>query len=65
MIRSGRAGPGRLVVGVAGAVVIAAASYYALERPLLRLKRLVPDPQAPPRDPTTHAAMQPAAPPAR
>jgi peptidoglycan/LPS O-acetylase OafA/YrhL len=49
-----------LVIGVAGGLALAAISFYALERPLLRLKRLVPDPQAPPRDPLTHAPMEPA-----
>jgi peptidoglycan/LPS O-acetylase OafA/YrhL len=49
-----------LVIGLAGGLALAAISFYALERPLLRLKRLVPDPQAPPRDPRTHAPMEPA-----
>jgi peptidoglycan/LPS O-acetylase OafA/YrhL len=47
-----------LAVGTAGAVLLAALSFYLLERPLLRLKRLVPDAQAPPRDPRTHAPME-------
>jgi peptidoglycan/LPS O-acetylase OafA/YrhL len=47
------------VIGIAGGTAIAAVSYYVLERPVLRLKRLVPDSQAPPRDPSTHAPMEP------
>jgi peptidoglycan/LPS O-acetylase OafA/YrhL len=47
-----------LAAGVGGALLLAALSFYVLERPLLRLKRLVPDAQAPPRDPRTHAPME-------
>jgi peptidoglycan/LPS O-acetylase OafA/YrhL len=47
-----------LAAGLAGALALAAISFYVLERPLLRLKRLVPDAQAPPRDPRTHAPME-------
>jgi peptidoglycan/LPS O-acetylase OafA/YrhL len=47
-----------LAVGLAGALALAAISFYVLERPLLRLKRLVPDAQAPPRDPRTHAPIE-------
>jgi peptidoglycan/LPS O-acetylase OafA/YrhL len=47
-----------LAAGVSGALLLAALSFYVLERPLLRLKRLVPDAQAPPRDPRTHAPME-------
>lgn len=36
--------PGWLAAGVGAAVLIASASYYAVERPLLRLKRLLPPP---------------------
>jgi peptidoglycan/LPS O-acetylase OafA/YrhL len=50
-----------LAVGLVGGLALAALSFYVLERPLLRLKRLVPDPQAPPRDPSSHLPMEPAA----
>jgi peptidoglycan/LPS O-acetylase OafA/YrhL len=46
-----------LAVGLAGGIVCAAISYYGLERPLLRLKRLVGDRQSPPHDPVTHAPL--------
>jgi peptidoglycan/LPS O-acetylase OafA/YrhL len=50
-----------LVVGLIGGIGLAALSFRYWERPWLRLKRLVGDRQAPPRDPTTHAPMEPAA----
>jgi peptidoglycan/LPS O-acetylase OafA/YrhL len=49
-----------ILFGAIGGTAIAAASFYGFERPLLRLKRWVGDRQAPPRDPTTHAPMEPA-----
>jgi peptidoglycan/LPS O-acetylase OafA/YrhL len=51
---------------LAGAALCAAASYYVLERPALRLKRLVATPQAPPREALTEPAPAlPAAPASR
>jgi peptidoglycan/LPS O-acetylase OafA/YrhL len=44
------------VAALAGAAACAAVSYYALERPALRLKRLVETPQAPPREALTEPA---------
>jgi peptidoglycan/LPS O-acetylase OafA/YrhL len=49
-------------VGVAGGVGVASLSWQWLERPLLRLKRLVPDRELPLRDPETHAALEPPVP---
>jgi peptidoglycan/LPS O-acetylase OafA/YrhL len=46
-----------LAAGLAGGLVTAAVSWYVLERPALRLKRLVPDRALPPRDPETHASL--------
>jgi len=43
-----------LALGAGGGVVAAAVSWYVLEKPLLRLKRLVRDRAVPPRDPETH-----------
>jgi peptidoglycan/LPS O-acetylase OafA/YrhL len=45
------------VGGVLGGVALATASFRLLERPLLSLKRLVPDRAAPPRDPVSHAPL--------
>jgi peptidoglycan/LPS O-acetylase OafA/YrhL len=50
-----------LLVGLPGGIALAALSFHLWERPWLRLKRSAPDRQAPPRDPTTHAPMEPAA----
>ena len=44
-----------LVIGLAGGLLAAALSWRLLEKPILRLKRLVPDRALPPRDPETHA----------
>jgi peptidoglycan/LPS O-acetylase OafA/YrhL len=43
-----------LASGVLAAVVLAAVSWKLLERPILRLKRLVPDRATPVRDPESH-----------
>jgi peptidoglycan/LPS O-acetylase OafA/YrhL len=48
--------------GALGGVAIASASWHWVERPLLRLKRLVPDRALPLRDPETHAALEPPVP---
>jgi peptidoglycan/LPS O-acetylase OafA/YrhL len=50
-----------LIIGLAGGIALAALSFHFWERPWLRLKRSAGDRQAPPRDPTTHAPMEPAA----
>ena len=49
-----------LAVGVVAAVVLATLSWRLLERPLLRLKRLVPDRAQPVRDPDSHVPVEPA-----
>jgi peptidoglycan/LPS O-acetylase OafA/YrhL len=49
---------GFLLVGLAGGIAAATISYYVLERPLLRLKRLTPDRQSPPHEPVTHAPLE-------
>jgi peptidoglycan/LPS O-acetylase OafA/YrhL len=46
-------------VGAVGGVAVASLSWHVLERPLLRLKRLVPDRELPLRDPETHAPLEP------
>ena len=48
-----------LAVGVVAAVVLATLSWRLLERPLLRLKRLVPDRAQPVRDPDSHVPVEP------
>ena len=48
-----------LGVGLLAAVVLASLSWRFLERPLLRLKRLVPDRAQPVRDPDSHAPVEP------
>lgn len=48
-----------LTVGVVAAVVLATLSWRLVERPLLRLKRLVPDRAQPVRDPDSHAPVEP------
>jgi peptidoglycan/LPS O-acetylase OafA/YrhL len=50
-----------LAVGFFVAVVAATLSWRLLEKPLLRLKRLVPDRAQPVRDPESHAPVEPAA----
>jgi peptidoglycan/LPS O-acetylase OafA/YrhL len=50
------------LVGAIGGVAVASVSWHWLERPLLRLKRLVPDRALPLRDPETHAALEPRVP---
>ena len=52
---------GYLAVGFFVAVVAATLSWRLLEKPLLRLKRLVPDRAQPVRDPESHAPVEPAA----
>jgi len=49
-----------VLVGVGVAVVVATISWRWFERPLLRLKRLVPDRAQPVRDPDSHAPVEPA-----
>jgi peptidoglycan/LPS O-acetylase OafA/YrhL len=49
-----------LVLGLVIAVVVSALSWRLVERPLLRLKRLVPDRAQPVRDPESHVAVEPA-----
>ena len=46
-----------LVAGLGGGLLAAALSWRFLEKPILRLKRLVPDRASPPRDPETHASL--------
>ncbi len=46
-----------LAAGLAGGLLAAAVSWRFLEKPILRLKGLVPDRAAPPRDPETHAPL--------
>jgi peptidoglycan/LPS O-acetylase OafA/YrhL len=53
-----------LLVGVGIAVIVSAISWRWLERPLLRLKRLVPDRAQPVRDPDSHVPVEPAVAPA-
>ncbi|HEX5620176.1 MAG TPA: acyltransferase [Solirubrobacteraceae bacterium] len=50
-----------LLVGVVVAVVAASLSWLIVEKPILRLKRLVPDRAQPLRDPESHAPIEPAA----
>jgi len=50
-----------LAVGFFVAVLAATLSWRLLEKPLLRLKRLVPDRAQPVRDPESHAPVEPAA----
>jgi peptidoglycan/LPS O-acetylase OafA/YrhL len=50
-----------LAVGVVVAVVVATLSWRFVEKPILRLKRLVPDRAQPVRDPESHAPVEPAA----
>jgi peptidoglycan/LPS O-acetylase OafA/YrhL len=47
----------QVAVGLAGGLLAAVLSWRLLERPLLRLKRLLPDRALPPRDPETHATL--------
>ena len=51
-----------LVLAGAGSIAVAWLSWRLVERPILRLKRFVGDPASPPREPETHAAMEPVAP---
>ena len=44
------------VAGIAGSVAVASLSYWALERPLLRLKRLVPASRPMPGEPEAQAS---------
>jgi peptidoglycan/LPS O-acetylase OafA/YrhL len=53
-----------LGAGALAALVVATLSWRLLERPLLRLKRLVPDRAQPVRDPDSHAPVEPPRPPA-
>jgi peptidoglycan/LPS O-acetylase OafA/YrhL len=53
-----------LGVGALAAVVLASLSWRLLERPILRLKRLVSDRAQPLRDPDSHAPVEPERPPA-
>jgi peptidoglycan/LPS O-acetylase OafA/YrhL len=53
-----------LGAGALAALVAATLSWRLLERPLLRLKRLVPDRAQPVRDPDSHAPVEPPRPPA-
>ncbi len=46
-----------LAAGLVGGLLAAALSWRFLEKPILRLKALVPDRAAPPRDPETHAPL--------
>ena len=46
-------------LGAAAAIVAASLSWRLVERPLLRLKRLVPDRAQPLRDPDSHAPVEP------
>ena len=48
-----------LAVGAVAAVVLATLSWRVVERPLLRLKRLVPDRAQPVRDPDSHVPVEP------
>jgi peptidoglycan/LPS O-acetylase OafA/YrhL len=49
-----------LVIVLAGTITVAWLSWRFVEEPILRLKRLLPDRVAPPRDPETHLPMEPA-----
>jgi peptidoglycan/LPS O-acetylase OafA/YrhL len=53
-----------LAVALLVAVVVSALSWRLVERPLLRLKRLVPDRAQPVRDPDSHVPVEPAVAPA-
>jgi peptidoglycan/LPS O-acetylase OafA/YrhL len=48
-----------LGVGVVVAVVVASVSWRLVEKPILRLKRLVPDRAQPVRDPESHVPVEP------
>jgi peptidoglycan/LPS O-acetylase OafA/YrhL len=50
-----------LAIGVVVAVVVASLSWRLVEKPILRLKRLVPDRAQPVRDPESHVPVEPAA----
>jgi peptidoglycan/LPS O-acetylase OafA/YrhL len=50
-----------LAIGVVVALVVASLSWRLVEKPILRLKRLVPDRAQPVRDPESHAPVEPAA----
>jgi peptidoglycan/LPS O-acetylase OafA/YrhL len=49
-----------LVIVLAGTITVSWLSWRFVEEPILRLKRLLPDRVAPPRDPETHVPMEPA-----
>jgi peptidoglycan/LPS O-acetylase OafA/YrhL len=53
-----------ILAGVSLAVIVATVSWRWFERPLLRLKRLVPDRAQPVRDPDSHVPVEPAVAPA-
>jgi peptidoglycan/LPS O-acetylase OafA/YrhL len=53
-----------ILVGAGIAVIVSTVSWRWLERPLLRLKRLVPDRAEPVRDPDSHVPVEPAVAPA-
>jgi peptidoglycan/LPS O-acetylase OafA/YrhL len=53
-----------LLLGAGIAVIVSAVSWRWLERPVLRLKRLVPDRAQPVRDPDSHVPVEPAVAPA-